>query len=112
MESLSIFHFLLAGLAAYLLYQIYLGAKGSSDKVCKACGFVGAPDTAVRGSLWIEIVLWLCFIIPGLVYSLWRSNSRHDACRKCGSIEVIPADSPIGRKIVAESASAHGQLRK
>jgi hypothetical protein len=38
--------------------------------------------------------LWLAFILPGLVYSVWRHNKRHDACPKCGSAALIPADSP------------------
>lgn len=52
-----------------------------SKIVCTACGYVGEPTTATKGSFGVELVLWLCLIIPGLIYSIWRLSSRHDACR-------------------------------
>lgn len=72
--------------------------------VCKACGFHGEPDTVTKGSFAIEVVLWLCFLIPGLIYSFWRLSSRSENCPKCGSSEVIPIDSPLGQKLMAEIA--------
>jgi len=43
----------------------------------------------------IEVVLWLCFIIPGLLYSLWRQGSRQPVCAKCGGTALVPPDSPV-----------------
>lgn len=95
---------LLLGVVGFFAYQIWKGFKSgaSGGSVCKSCGYVGAPESAVRGSLGIEIILWLCFIVPGLIYSIWRQSSYYNACPKCGSKEMIPADSPIGKKIIAE----------
>jgi hypothetical protein len=45
----------------------------------------------------IELVLWLCFAVPGLVYSLWRINSRHQACSACGSRALVPTTSPVAK---------------
>ncbi|MBW7903001.1 MAG: hypothetical protein H3C26_16080 [Rhodocyclaceae bacterium] len=50
----------------------------------------------------IELVLWLCVIVPGLVYSIWRLSSKYDACPSCGGTALIPEDSPLGKKFVAE----------
>jgi len=72
------------------------------DIICTTCGYVGKAKKMVKGSIVIELALWLMFIIPGLIYSLWRLTSKHDACPKCGGINLIPVDSPNGQKILAE----------
>lgn len=64
-------------------------------RYCLRCGHTGAPQSNTQGSIWIELVLWLCLIVPGLIYSIWRHNKRHDVCAKCGSAELIQPDAPI-----------------
>ena len=49
-----------------------------------------------------EIVLWCLLILPGLIYSLWRVTTRSDVCRACGSSELVPATSPVGKKLLVE----------
>jgi hypothetical protein len=62
---------------------------------CPSCGSIGRPKTYTKGSIFIEIILWLCLIVPGLVYSLWRMTSgRSKGCASCGATSIIPADSP------------------
>lgn len=70
--------------------------------ICSACGHVGSSKTAVKGNILIEIVLWLFLIIPGLIYSIWRSSSRYKKCVVCGSTNLVPIDTPVGRKMLAE----------
>lgn len=86
----------------YVYVQVNAGSGG--EKVCRSCGTRGGGKSQVKGSLGIEIVLWLCFIIPGLIYSLWRLGSKHKACATCGSKELIPVNSPMGQKIIAETS--------
>lgn len=50
---------------------------------CPNCGYEGKAKRMIKGSLVLEIVLWLLFIIPGLIYSIWRSTSRYHACPRC-----------------------------
>lgn len=80
----------------------------SDPIVCKTCGFHGESENDTKGSFGIEVILWLCFIIPGLIYSLWRLSTRRPVCPKCSSSEIIPIDSPLGnqlmRKIAPEAA--------
>lgn len=45
----------------------------------------------------VELVRWLTFILPGLIYSIWRYNSRRTVCANCGWGEQIPVDSPVAR---------------
>lgn len=75
----------------------------SDERVCTACGHVGEPARVTKGSMGIELVLWLCFLIPGLIYSIWRLSTRHDACPKCGNANLIPKDSPMGQKFLREN---------
>jgi len=48
-------------------------------------------------------VLWIMFIFPGLIYSVWRHNNRYIACLKCNSENIIPSTSPLGKKLLAEN---------
>lgn len=75
------------------------GSAGVSGPVryCAACGHEGKGRTRTRGSLLIEIVLWLCFLIPGLIYSIWRQGSKYKACVSCGSTTLVPLNSPVAR---------------
>ncbi len=75
------------------LYQKY---------VCKDCGEVGKAKTKVKGSFVIEIFLWLFFIIPGLLYSLWRSTRAVKVCSMCGGDRIYKIESPYGKKLLAE----------
>jgi ribosomal protein S27AE len=64
------------------------------DLFCQNCGTVARPRTRVRGSFLIEVFLWLCLIIPGVVYSLWRVTTKEKVCPQCGAGQMIPLDSP------------------
>lgn len=77
----------------------------SKISVCTQCNYVGEPKGAIGGNGCIEVILWLCFIIPGLIYSIWRSSSRHKICPKCKSQSLIPMDSPKAQKIMNEVMS-------
>jgi hypothetical protein len=75
----------------------------SNNLVCTQCGYVGKPKRAIKGNGFIEIILWLCFLIPGLIYSIWRSSSRYKVCPKCGNTSLIPTDSPRAKTIMSET---------
>lgn len=62
---------------------------------CTRCGDVNYPKKVTGGSFLIEVILWLCFLVPGIIYSIWRlTGGRTNVCRKCGGAELIPVDSP------------------
>ena len=73
------------------------------NKLCTACGYVGRSRRVTKGSIFIELFLWLLIIVPGLIYSIWRLTSKFDACPKCNNAGMIPADSPIAKKFRAEN---------
>lgn len=74
--------------------------------ICTRCGTAARAKLRTPGSLAIEIVLWLAFLIPGLIYSLWRATSLKAVCPACGSADLVPTDTPVGREIAARDGVA------
>lgn len=73
----------------------------NADMYCQNCGTIGRPKKRVKGSIWIEIVLWLAVILPGLIYSIWRLTTKEKVCPSCGAPNMIPVDSPKARAQLA-----------
>jgi len=80
---------------------------GRSDPqyICTNCGYEGNPVSYTPGSFWLELALWIFFILPGLIYSIWRLSARKKVCPKCKSPNMILIDSPIGKKLHKEHVS-------
>jgi hypothetical protein len=78
-----------------------------AQMICNNCGSTGRPKTETKGSILIEIILWLSFIVPGLIYSIWRMSTRSKVCRSCGARSLVPLDSPRGKQLVHQ-LSQHG----
>ncbi len=74
--------------------------------ICADCGSRDSQRTVTNGSFWIELLLLVFFILPGLIYGLWRLTTRHKACAKCGSKRLIPLDTPAGRELAARYPTA------
>ncbi len=51
----------------------------------------------------LEIVLWFCYILPGLIYTIWRQTTYRQVCTVCGSDDLVPHDSPMGRQITTST---------
>ena len=68
--------------------------------ICTQCG---TPATSAisrdAGSGCLELFLWLCGILPGLIYHLWRSDSQRRVCPSCGSPAIVPMSSPVGMEL-------------
>jgi len=69
--------------------------------ICESCGEVGWPKSVVKGSFLIEILLWLCFIVPGLIYTIWRLTSRVKECPECSG-HMIPVTTPRARALAQQ----------
>ncbi len=70
--------------------------------ICRDCGTVGTPKTKTQGHLLIEIILWCCWLIPGLIYTIWRHTTRSKVCSECGSKDIVGRHTPVGQKIAAD----------
>jgi hypothetical protein len=63
-----------------------------------------SPQAAKRvtpGSGWITFLLLWIFIVPGLIYWIWRHTSTCASCSRCGSKNVIPTGSPVAQDVIA-----------
>ncbi len=71
--------------------------------LCTRCLEEGAPRRPPRGTLLVELLLWLflCWtvVIP-LGYSLWRFLSRDRECRTCGARTLVPSDSRAAERLL------------
>jgi len=71
--------------------------------VCTNCGHVGETKTVTKGHFALEVVLWLCFLVPGIIYSIWRLTTRHEACPVCGNTNLLPQNAPMAQKFLREN---------
>ena len=70
--------------------------------VCQRCGTIARPKNRTSGSAALEVFLWLCFLLPGLIYTAMRSISKAKVCPACASTELVSLDSPVGRELAAK----------
>jgi len=71
------------------------------EMLCVDCLNRGIPKDYIKGHFMIELILWLFFIVPGLIYTVWRLSSRKNVCQLCGGANLIPVDSPRARQLLA-----------
>jgi len=74
----------------------------AKELICPNCGYRGKPKRVTKGSFVLEIFLWIILIVPGVLYSLWRLTSKQEQCPQCGAINMVPLNSPRGRKLIKE----------
>jgi hypothetical protein len=64
---------------------------------CTRCGHAGNPRTITPGSRILELLLWCFFLIPGLIYTTWRSSVSRQGCPYCSADAMVPLDSPAAQ---------------
>lgn len=67
--------------------------------ICQNCGGTGHPTRKVPGSFLVEVLLWLFFCLPGLIYSAWRLTSGKSVCPFCEAPNMIFSRSPRGQQL-------------
>lgn len=80
--------------------------------VCTQCGYVGRPRYAAKGSLGVEILLWFFFLLPGIIYSVWRLSSKANSCPQCKGSSLIPLTSPNAKKILENTGQSPADYEK
>ncbi|PIS09698.1 hypothetical protein COT75_00685 [Candidatus Beckwithbacteria bacterium CG10_big_fil_rev_8_21_14_0_10_34_10] len=68
--------------------------------VCRNCGYIGVPKKVTPGSIIIELGLWIIMILPGVIYSIWRSANKKTVCKQCKSEDIIPINTPKGQELL------------
>jgi hypothetical protein len=70
---------------------------------CTVCKTISEQSkTTMPGSDGAEIALWILFLLPGIVYSIWRNNAKAEVCPSCNSKAIVPLSSPAGQSIQHE----------
>lgn len=77
-------------------------------QICLLCNNFGRFPKKPRGYFLIEIILWFFFLIPGLIYSIWRHMSAKNACTSCGSTNVILMNSMKAKEILSQKVEIDG----
>ena len=78
------------------------------DYICIHCGTKGLPVLVPRGHVYVEVFLWLCLVVPGVVYTLWRRLRKQEVCPECLYPEMISVYSPKARQMMALANIAPG----
>ena len=65
---------------------------------CAQCGYQGPAEPLAPGKMWMEAVFWVAFLVPGVIYSLWRLFRRQYLCPQCKSPDGAVTVAP-GRKV-------------
>lgn len=52
----------------------------------------------MKGNGWIEVLLYLFYILPGVIYSVWRRSGMPNGCPTCGHATLIPAGAVESRR--------------
>lgn len=77
--------------------------KRIATHICTTCGTEAVGGYRRRGNGAAELLLWVCFIVPGIVYTAWRNlgpNVR--ICLTCGHETMVPLSTPVGRRMHEE----------
>ncbi len=67
--------------------------------VCAACAYKEKPYMYKKGSRKLEIILWICGILPGVLYTIWRSSTEIPICPICDTASMISTKSPHGQRL-------------
>jgi DNA-directed RNA polymerase subunit RPC12/RpoP len=63
-----------------------------AELYCNSChNITRLPQ--MKGNGWIELVLYLCYFIPGVIYSIWRRSGEPNVCPLCKAAGLIPASA-------------------
>jgi len=76
-----------------------------APNICPRCSTMCEPGEGnIRGNLLIEVLLYFAWILPGVIYSLWR-RSGPPRCPQCDA-EMISCETPAGARLMEGSISA------
>jgi DNA-directed RNA polymerase subunit RPC12/RpoP len=78
--------------------------------VCASCGSEVRAMQITPGSFGTELLLWLLFLLPGLIYSIWRIAGRYTGCPVCDSRNLVPIGTPMANQILESHKSSNVNL--
>jgi LSD1 subclass zinc finger protein len=92
--------------AAGALPRLHPAAPDGGGDVCLTCYSVVHAKRETKGPAWIGWVLLPFYLLPGILYFVWRSRSQRAVCPRCGSEALVPATSARAIEIISGTAAA------
>jgi hypothetical protein len=77
--------------------------------MCTECFHVAVPDTVLPGSDFVELLAWVCFGLPGLLYCWWRHINRIKVCPHCHGRELLRESRASAARRPPDAAPSSGQ---
>lgn len=74
----------------YLCPQCAANPAGVPRYYCNSC-HNNTATALKKGSGWIELVLYLFYIVPGIIYSIWRRSGAPTVCPVCRKSALVPS---------------------
>jgi hypothetical protein len=78
-------------------------ANAERQRYCTRCGSVAEPVHFGRGSNVLCLLLFLFFIVPGIIYWLWMNLEDYWGCPTCCAREIVPLSSPVAQRALKVS---------
>ena len=75
--------------------------EGQMKVICQNCGQAGVAEKTLKGHFLITLILLLCYVLPGIVYMIWRRTGLKNRCAKCHSENLVPEGSAVGRELIS-----------
>lgn len=60
---------------------------------CRFCTHYVA-EKPMPGNSWTELAMYMCCLVPGLIYSIWRRSGRTHTCPSCRRRGLFPVAAP------------------
>lgn len=86
------------------------GIDFTKKYICMECGCQRDPVNAKRGLLVIEIFMWFLYIVPGVIYSIWRRVRTQRVCPNCRNPSVVLTSSSRAMRMMRLIKSFSGSL--
>lgn len=74
--------------------------------VCRNCLSLVIPRTTTPGNDLLTLGLLLLFLVPGVLYGVWRLTARHKVCPVCWQPVLVPLGTPGAALLLASLPSA------
>ena len=104
--------FVLIGIAAFVLIVYMIQGPGpGGEQICTNCYTIGQSKRHYKGSFFIELILFLCFIINGIIYGIWRTSGGR-VCPACGHETMIPVNTPRGQQLLRAAEAGAPRLKQ
>ena len=93
----------------YLCQQCINNPAGKAGYYCRTCHSFSTTGLK-KGNGWIELVLYLFYIVPGIIYSIWRRSGAPPVCPVCRSHALVPAAAAVAKPDALEGVGLREEV--